>query len=461
MNRTRKLIRNTFVFGIGNIGSKLIQFIAVPMFTLYLTTKQYGQMDLITTIVSLSLPFFSLCLYDAILRFAIDDPDSEVNIISTASFITGIMLILLLFALLALLPFNFENISLYRLGIVFLILQIVESLLSQYLKALNKNWAYAMNGLILSGLIFFLSYMMFQMMNNRLYAYFVAQIVSYLGSIIFIFCNLKGHPIFRMDAIQQKWIKKLTNYSLPLIPNQIMWWVMNTSDRLLIIFFLGLTTNGLYAVAAKIPSLTNVVVTIFMQSWQLSSFENADKEDKSAFFSEVFNHLVFFLVLFSSIVLSLLMVIMHLIASRAYFGAWIYVPMLLLGGLFSNISMFLGTNYLVGKKTNGIFRTSIMGAVLNIGLNLLLIPLCGANGASFSTLVSYFVVCVIRFIETRRTVTISIDYPLFISSTIVLMVQTLILYWGPFYLEFVCLVGLVIFNHKYLTNMIGLVKNRE
>ncbi|WP_195480631.1 oligosaccharide flippase family protein [Lactiplantibacillus plantarum] len=72
MDQVKQLFKNTLIFGIGNIGSKLIQFIAVPMFTVFLTTKEYGEADLMTTIVSLALPFFSLCLYDAILRFIID-----------------------------------------------------------------------------------------------------------------------------------------------------------------------------------------------------------------------------------------------------------------------------------------------------------------------------------------------------------------------------------------------------
>lgn len=307
MNRVKQLFKNTLIFGIGNIGSKLIQFIAVPMFTFFLTTKEYGEADLLTTMVSLALPFFSLCLYDAILRFIIDDPSNEESIISSAIFVTGILVGILTIIDLLLMFLNVPNIFLYRLAIAFLIVQVIQSLLAQYMKAVGKNWLYSINGLLLSVLILLLSLLFFQFDGNKVYWYFYAQIAAYVISIIFIEVCLMKRIVFCLASVRKSWIKKLTMYSLPLIPNQIMWWVMNASDRLLVTYFLGLSINGIYAIAAKIPSLTNVVITIFMQAWQLSSFENANNKDRNIFFSSVFNNLLFVLVLFSSIIMTFLM----------------------------------------------------------------------------------------------------------------------------------------------------------
>lgn len=459
MNRVKQLFKNTLIFGIGNIGSKLIQFIAVPMFTFFLTTKEYGEADLLTTMVSLALPFFSLCLYDAILRFIIDDPSNEESIISSAIFVTGILVGILTIIDLLLMFLNVPNIFLYRLAIAFLIVQVIQSLLAQYMKAVGKNWLYSINGLLLSVLILLLSLLFFQFDGNKVYWYFYAQIAAYVISIIFIEVCLMKRIVFCLASVRKSWIKKLTMYSLPLIPNQIMWWVMNASDRLLVTYFLGLSINGIYAIAAKIPSLTNVVITIFMQAWQLSSFENANNKDRNIFFSSVFNNLLFVLVLFSSIIMTFLMAIMTIIASKSYYSAWEYVPMLLLGGIFSNMSMFLGTNYLVGKNTGGIFRTSIIGAVLNVGLNIFLIPKLGANGASISTLVSYLVVCLIRLFETNRLIHINIDYRLLLSATIILLTQIGCLYAHAFVAQIIFPILVLLINYKYVFNAVKVGKN--
>src|SRR5699024_6282651 len=178
-----------------------------------------------------------------------------------------------------------------------------------------------------------------------------------------------------------------------------------------------------------------------------------------SFFSAVFNNLIYCLVIFSSLVISFLMFIMTILAAKEYFTSWKYVPLLLIGGLFSNISMFLGINYLVGKNTIGIFRTSVIGAILNVLLNLVLIPKMGANGASVSTFVSYFVVCAIRFFETRKMVKINLDFKLMISSVLVLTIQFVMLYLG--FINFQIILPLIFFliNFKYIKNAYGMLDN--
>src|SRR5699024_8930264 len=191
-----------------------------------------------------------------------------------------------LFLIIVILSFmDFKNVDLYIVTVIFLIAQMIQSLLAQYVKAVDKNWEYAMNGLLLSFFILILSFVLFHVLSNRLFAYFFAQIFAYLISSAFLLFCLRDRVIFEFKSVKKIWIKKLMSYSLPLIPNQIMWWMMNTSDRLLVTMFLGLSTNGLYAVAAKIPSLTNVIVTIFMQTWKISSFDNAKDSNKDSFFS--------------------------------------------------------------------------------------------------------------------------------------------------------------------------------
>lgn len=62
-------------------------------------------------------------------------------------------------------------------------------------------------------------------------------------------------------------------YSVPLIPNGIMWWVVNASDRYIIGYFLGYEATGIYSVAAKFPTLLTMLYGIFFQAWQLSAME--------------------------------------------------------------------------------------------------------------------------------------------------------------------------------------------
>ena len=72
MNNYKKLINNSLIFAIGNLGSKLIVIILVPMYTYYMTTSDYGMVDILTTTVNMLLPIISLSVFDAVLRFTMD-----------------------------------------------------------------------------------------------------------------------------------------------------------------------------------------------------------------------------------------------------------------------------------------------------------------------------------------------------------------------------------------------------
>ena len=62
MNKYNKLFKNSIIFAIGNFGSKIINLILVPFYTFYLTTNQYGKVDLLSTMVTLFVPIISISI---------------------------------------------------------------------------------------------------------------------------------------------------------------------------------------------------------------------------------------------------------------------------------------------------------------------------------------------------------------------------------------------------------------
>lgn len=94
MNRYKKLIGNSIIFAIGNLGSKLMQFIMVPLYSYTMTTSQFGQTDIITTVISLLAPVVSLEVFDAVFRFAMDKQANQARLLTTGMTITSITSIL-------------------------------------------------------------------------------------------------------------------------------------------------------------------------------------------------------------------------------------------------------------------------------------------------------------------------------------------------------------------------------
>ena len=81
--------------------------------------------------------------------------------------------------------------------------------------------------------------------------------------------------------------KEMLKFSIPIVPNQLNWWVVNSSDRYIISYFLGSALNGIYAIAYKFPTMLQIIFHLFYQSWQDTTLADSE-EDSSGFYTNVF-----------------------------------------------------------------------------------------------------------------------------------------------------------------------------
>lgn len=456
MQKKQNLTINTIIYGLGNIGSKFFQFLSVPIFTYFMTKSEYGEVDLVNTVITLLIPVFSMCIYNAVLRFTLEDFESRKLFFSTSmTLILPILIILILVAVIAL----FMQEYLFALVCVLLATQVSNSILLQYAKSLNHNVSFAINGLFQAAFMLIFAFVLLKFkIFSPILSFFISQFVSYILSSVYLAYVCRKDICLEIQIHEIKLAKKILKYSLPLMPNEVMWWVMNASDRVLVSTYLGLGQNGVYAIATKIPALINTVTVIFMQSWQISAFESFANKEKERYYSKIFNTFTFFLVMSVSIVLIFLKPLVYIMGGNKFTSAWQFVPALLLGIIFSNISMFLGTNYLAAKQTAGIFKTSIIGAVLNVILNIVLIPSMGINGASFATMFSYLIVCLIRIFDTRKFVKIKFDYILLTAELLVLTMEIVALYKHETLLQILVAGIFIIVFRNYISTILKSVR---
>lgn len=423
----KKLIGNSFVFAIGNLGSKLVSILLVPLYTYYLTTVEYGRIDLITTTTSLLLPIISLSIYDAALRFTMDknQPTDAVFTNGLSVSFVGTIIAILTYPILT--YFNvFGDYTIFMY--IILILQAFQTLSAQFIRAIGEVKIFAFNGILMTFVTGVMNVILLVYFNMGILGYLLAIVIANIFSIIYLSLVGKTYRYINLSTINYSLVKKMLVYCVPLIPNALMWWVMNASSRYFIAFFVGASANGLFAVANKIPSLLSILNQIFSQAWQLSAIEEYSSKDKSKFYSEVFNYFSMVMFLGSSAILIVIKIAMEYVVSPEFYVSWRYVPFLLLGVVFSSFSSFLGTNYIAAKKTGGVFRTSIIGGVVNVVSNLILLPLIGTNGASISTMISFFVIWIIRVYDTKQFINMRLNTRLIVTNLFVIALQIMILY---------------------------------
>ncbi|WP_424475225.1 oligosaccharide flippase family protein [Oceanobacillus kimchii] len=427
MNKTTKLLKNSLIFAIGNLGSKIIIFLIVPLYTYYLSTEEYGTVDLITVLVNLMLPLVTLSIFDAVFRYVMDKKIEKGKILTNSFIIIilGYFVLVLLYPLLTkLLPFDNYYVHLY----ILIFVQIINTTLMQYVRAVGQVKVFALSG-ILNALVLLISNIIFLvLLKNGLEGVLYSLILSFLVSNIYLFIKGKIYSVLNFSQINVQLMKKMLAYSIPLIPNSLMWWIMNFSDRFIISMFLGLSANGIFAVANKIPSLINILNSIFFQAWQMSAIDESKDKNSSDYYSTAFNYLSVVLVIFTSLLLINLKWLVDVLFSSAFYEAMYYIPFLLLGTVFASLSGFLGTNYIVAKKTMGVFKTSIIGASINLILTLSFIPFWGLNGAAFATMVSFFTIFILRVFDTKRFIMIHYKIKKLMFLFTLIFIQIIIFY---------------------------------
>jgi len=463
MNSYKKLVNNSMIFAVGTFGSRLVSMLLVPLYTYYLSTGEYGTVDLMVATINMLLPIVSVSVFEAVLRFTLDDEDDAQDVLSNSILLVfiGFAVSLLFYPVLS--YFGVLDGMLSFLYII-LLFQMIERVLSQHLRGLGKVKEFAINGIIRATATGLFNILFLIGLGLGVEGYFYAMIVAYFISIVYLVITTGVLKNLSFAHINSDSLKDIIVYSAPLVPNSIMWWLINASSRYFITFFVSIGANGLYAVASRIPALLKVLYQVFNQAWQLSAIEEYDNDNRPDFFSNVFNYLSAFMFLGGSAIIILVKPMFSILFAPEYFGGWIVTPFLVLGSIFSSFSSFLGTNYIAAKQTKGIFNTSIYGGIISLVLNLILIPTLGVVGAGISSVVSFTAMFIFRYWGTRKYVELHLDKPRLFGNVGIIAVQILVMLLNlPITIELAIngflYLGLVVFNWKMIKSIFTFIVN--
>ena len=463
MNSYKKLVNNSLIFGVGTLGSKVISIILVPLYTYYLSTSEFGTVDLVTTTVNMLLPIISASIFEAVLRFVMDkDSESDV-ILSNSLFIAvyGIIIAIACYPILSHYNVFGENLLYFYLILIF---QIFEKIFEQYSRAIGKVKIFALNGVLLTFLIGILNVLFIVFLGMGVYGYFYSLIIANLISINFLVFATAAYKDIQISKLSKDTTRTLLIYAAPMIPNALMWWLINASSRYFILYFVGVSANGLFAVASKIPSLISIINQVFTQAWQLSAIEEYDSHNKSTFYTNVFNYFSSIMFIGTSTIIVINKFLFTFFFSADYFKAWEVVPFLLIGAFFSSFSGFLGTNYVAAKQTKGVFKTSVYGGIISLILNFFFIPFFGIVGAGISSMISFFVMFLVRYFDTKKFIEMQINWSMFFFSILILLIQTIILFINlslttEVIIEITLLILLVMLNRHLSALVLKIIKS--
>lgn len=425
-NNYKKLAYNTAIFAIGNFGSKILSFLIVPLYTYVLTTAEYGTIDLFITSLGMVIPFSTMMVNEALIRFVLGKELTPKEAASNcfAVFLFGAF-VSVIFTPLYKLMFNFDEYI--WIFVVLLVVRTFNQIYSEYFRAVNQNVRFTVFGVIITATTLGFNVVFLVFLELGIKGYLYATLLSAVVGALYILVCSDFFQVVSLKYIDKNIIRRILRYSIPLVPNSLMWWIMAAGDKYIINFFLGNDANGLYSLSLKVPQIINMVYSLFIQAWQMSAIEVNKNKDKGAFYRKVFNATSFVMALITSGIIMIVKPLYVGVMNSSFADAWKYVPLLSVATIISCYASYFSVVYTVGTKTKKVFTTTALGAVVNLSCNFLLVRSLGMQGIAIGTCLGYLAVLVVRARDMKKEMGIGFDFKRNIASFACLLVQSVAL----------------------------------
>jgi O-antigen/teichoic acid export membrane protein len=395
----KKFARDVGLIGIAQIFTNLSNFLLLPIITKSLGTYDYGLWAQINISVSLISSLALMGLSMGLVRFLSSETEKKIikeSVYSILFFVSmsGLLSSFLLYILaepLATFGFKDPNAAYFiKAGSLLILLNVIEPVSLYYFRVFRQieKFSYFTLFEAFGKLLFIL--VLLKMGYGLLGVIIATLLVQGFITLIAVLIIIKqiGFVIPRFT-----YIRDYLQYSLPLTPNTLVRWVTESSDRYLVTYFLGLNSVGIYSAACSFGNL----IQLFVSPLQLILFPELSKlfDENKIVEIEIYMSYSLRYFLFISIpavfgLSAFAKPLLGIFTTQDFLSGWFVIPVIAFSGLLAGIVQIFVNTLLIVKKTKVPTYINFAVAVLNILINLLLIPSIGIVGAALSTLLSYF-----------------------------------------------------------------------
>jgi O-antigen/teichoic acid export membrane protein len=410
-------------FLMGNIGSVVVGIISFTIFTRILTREEYGIMGLVTFTMFFAVALAKGGISEGIVRYYKENSDSEqkLMIFSSTILARGVLLSIVVFLIYELVfPFFFPYLHLklrfkkdFMIMGLYLLIRPLDMMILSLLRV--KGQTIFLNLLGISGrvLSFGLSLVFMLYIMHRFFGIFIgtvlAEAILFVVLYFWFFSNFK----VKLSLASNSLALDLIRFGMPLLITELAYLFLSYTDRYLILYYMGEEAVGVYSVGYNLVSYINEMI-LFSLSYAIvplyvEIYEKEGKEKTEAFLTRCLHYLLIGIIPLFFGYAAIAKQFVVLLASEKYVEAASFSPIILLSSLLMAMSILFNAGLYLQKRSRSILMIMVVTAVINIGVNLIIIPRFGILGASWATVVSSFCSMMISVTYSIKILRIRID----------------------------------------------------
>lgn len=408
MSALKTLYRHSSHYLGGRLAVMLLGFISFPVFTRIFSVADYGTINLITNMVLLLTVVSKFGFQHSVQRYYPDgksaNQETMRNYFSTLFFSTG-ALALVLSAIFVLSVFaglgRYFGVNAGGTLILACSLVAIRSLRSMQMNLMQiEHKTRLFNGVDIfqKAATIALSCALLFFWQKTLFAFFLG-VVIVEGAVLFQYWPvLARRDLISVRAFDLSFLRTAVAFSMPLMAAEISWVVLDSGDRFFIQHYMGLQSLGFYAAAYGIAiylqdvmmaPLNLALFPICMKVWN-----NEGKEATENFLSKSLDQFLLAAVAVVCVAIVTARDVIVLLASKKFQEAHSLLPYLVIGLVLSAVTIFFRPGLMIYKRASKIASATFYACVLNIVLNMILLPRIGLVGAAIATMISYAAIVV-------------------------------------------------------------------
>ncbi|PXW92001.1 O-antigen/teichoic acid export membrane protein [Streptohalobacillus salinus] len=385
-----------------------IPFFLLPVLTRYLSPVDYGIVSMFGMLVSFIAPFTGLSVHGAIARMYYEKDTVDIKEYITNSIyilISSTLLVAVIFFMFSSAIANVSSVPIQVLWMVIVVsfAQFITKIVLTLWQVQVKSIQYGVYQISQTALNMLLSIVLVVFVDLTWSGRVYAQVVSLMIFVLISFFILIKNNWLKF-SYNKTYIKHALGFGVPLIPHALGGVLMTMTDRIFITNMVGIETTGVYTVGYQIGMIINLLATSFNQAyvpWLYSKLKENIMATKKRVVK--FTYLYFIIILLMSVVLSLIAPsFLSFFVGREFGNSSIYVTWIALGYAFNGMYFMIGSYIFYAEKTSYLAWVTFTAAVLNIGLNYVLISKYGAIGAAMATTLIYFIKFILTWILSSK-----------------------------------------------------------
>ena len=413
-----KIIKNISIYSLGNILLTGISFILLPLYTRILSPSDYGQLELLYLIAGILVILFGFNISTGYSRIYFIDKDikSRRTLFMTGqafNIICSVVFVLILFYNIdyfSSLILDFDQGKYFlKLITVATILDVLTFIPINNLRVRNKAWSYIQVSILTLVSTVLLTIYFIAFIDLGVVGVLYGKILGSLISLIYLFYLTWSE--FHLQ-ISKTMLLSMLSFSIFLIPSNLSSLILNMSNRFFLSEYQNLEDVGLFSLGVKISAVIPLLITEPVKNAFLPYiFDIADQPNKCkallSDFLRIFFAGVSIFVLTISIFASDLVAIM---AADSFKGSSNVVFIMSFSNLLLGTAAIVVLAIHITQKTWIVTIIWVLSSILNIILNILLIPIYSKMGAAYATLLSISFILIFYIISARMVFPLIIPY---------------------------------------------------